>query len=102
MRAGRRTPRGRARSRRLDGVRAAPTGSCCAGQSGRTRLEQAAEAVLVEDRQTQLLGLGRLGPGIGADDDEVGLLRHRAGGLAASADDGLLRLVTGEALERAG
>ena len=48
------------------------------------------------------LGLVGLGPGVVADDDVVGLLRHRARRLAAAGEDRLLGLVAGEPLERPG
>ena len=51
---------------------------------------KAREAGLVEDRDPELLGLVGLGAGVVADHDVVGLLRHRAGGLAAAGQDRLL------------
>ena len=50
----------------------------------------------------ELLGLRQLRAGALAGDDVVGLLRDRAGGLAAGGADRLLRLLAAEALERAG
>ena len=47
-------------------------------------------AALVEHRHAELLGLLGLGAGVVADHDVVGLLRHRAGGLAAARQDRLL------------
>src|SRR5690606_12848464 len=64
--------------------------------------EEGLELGLVEDPEAELAGLGLLGAGAGADDDVVGLLGDRAGGLAATGEDGLLGAVAGEVLERAG
>src|SRR4249919_3789802 len=56
-------------------------------EPGRAVLEQHAEAPLVDHGHPELLGLLRLGAGVLADHDVVGLLRHRAGGLAPSRQD---------------
>ena len=59
-------------------------------------------AALVEHGDAELLGLLGLGAGVVADHDVVGLLRHRAGGLAAAGHDRLLGRVAGEVDQRAG
>ena len=48
------------------------------------------------------LRLGELRAGLGAGDDPVGLLRHRAGDLAAERFDHLLGVVAGQRRQRAG
>ena len=69
----------------------------------RAPLEQHPEAVLVEHRHAQLRPPCRTSsPGLSPDDDEVGLLRHRAGRLAAAGLDRLGRAVAGEVVQRAG
>jgi len=64
--------------------------------------EQVPETVLIKYWDSELFGLVGLAAGVLADDDVVGLLRHRGRGLAAVRDDRLLRAVTGEPVERAG
>src|SRR3954466_5805369 len=82
------------------GARPPPGGFRPLGSVGRAGVEEPAKACLVEDRHAELLRLRGLGAGVGADDDVVGLLRHRTGRLATAAQDRLLGLVAGEALER--
>src|SRR5687768_15461649 len=87
----------------LRGVTAARAGHACevTGRIG-TLVEEDLEGCLVEHGHTELLGLVSLGAGALADDDEVGLLRHRAGSPPAPGLDGRRGPVTGEVLERAG
>src|SRR3712207_5198730 len=56
-------------------------------------LQEYPEAVVVQDRRLHLHRLVVLAARIGPHDDEAGLLRHRAGDLAAALLDGGGRLV---------
>ena len=64
--------------------------------------EQRSQAVLVEHRDAELLGLGELRPRALSGDYEVGLARHRARDLAAGGDDPLGRLLPGQGRQRPG
>src|SRR6185437_868605 len=72
------------------------------GQSGGSFLDEDRELRGVDDAHAELLRLGELRTGSGARGDEVGLLRHAGGRLAAGCDDRLLRTLPGEALQRSG
>src|SRR5690348_7372335 len=72
------------------------------GRLGRAVGDELLEPLLVEDRDTELLGLVGLGSGVLPHHDVVGLLGHRSRRLAAAGDDRLLDRVAGEALERSG
>src|SRR5204863_5941247 len=52
----------------------------------RAGLQQGPEPGLVEDPHAELLRLGRLGPGVLADDDVVGALGHRNGCLSTARE----------------
>ena len=87
----------------LRGVTAACAGHACQVTGCiRALVEEDLEGGLVEHRDTELLGLVGLGAGAVAHDDEVGLLRHRAGSPPAAGLDGRRGPVTGEVLQRAG
>src|SRR5699024_12777605 len=65
-------------------------------------LQQGSEPILVEHRHTQRLGLVELRSGVVTGDDIVGLLRHRARGLATGRQDRFLDSVAGERRQRTG
>src|SRR5439155_18448924 len=64
--------------------------------------EQLSQALLVEYRDAELLGLAELRAGAIAGDHVVGALRHRAGHLAAGPPDHRRRLLARQLSERAG
>src|SRR6185503_3637482 len=69
---------------------------------GGARPEQLLEPLRRHDRDAEPLRLRELRTGAGAGDDEVGLLRDGAGGLAARGADGSFRILPAPALDRAG
>ncbi len=93
------------RDRRLPRPRRSRT-ACCrrSPASASRRPEQLEQPRLVDHLDAELLGLRELRPGVGAGDDVVGLLRHRAGDLAAGRLDPLLspRRGSGRAACRSG
>src|SRR5262245_17630382 len=64
--------------------------------------DQRQQPRFVEDRDTELLRLGELAPGLGSRDHVARLLRHRPDDLAAGVLDAALRLLAREVRERAG
>src|SRR5690606_29321514 len=82
--------------------RSSPVGGAFVPHGLGSALEEPDEPRLVEDPEPELDRLVVLGPGVLADDDVVGPLRHAARGLAAAHEDRLLGAVAREPLERAG
>jgi hypothetical protein len=60
------------------------------------------EFLFRQDRHAKLAGLGQLAAGIGAGEDEAGLLADRPAGAATEADDQFFNLGAGEFFQCAG
>jgi hypothetical protein len=78
---------------------ARPTRVCSCRRAGAKRCE---ERRLVEHRDAKRLRLFELGSGSRAGDHQVGLLRHRPGGLAAGTLDRRFGVFAAERFQRAG